>query len=66
MKNIIKNTLTIFKKDREFLKSIILEPVFMLLIFSFFLAFQTSVRISVINNDSGEAGSKIVEKRTQS
>lgn len=61
MKNIIKNTLTIFKKDKEFLKSIILEPVFMLLIFSFFLAFQTSVRVSVINKDTGEAGSKIIE-----
>lgn len=61
MKNIIKNTLTIFKKDREFLKSIILEPVCMLLIFSFFLAFQTSIRVAVINNDSGEAGSKIVD-----
>lgn len=59
MKNIVKNTLTIFKKDREFIKSIILEPVAMLLIFSFFLAFQTSVRIGVVNNDKGEAGKKI-------
>jgi ABC-2 type transport system permease protein len=61
MKNILKNTLTIFKKDKDFLKSIILEPVFMLLIFSFFLAFQTSVRVSVINHDTGEAGTKIIE-----
>lgn len=61
MRNVIKNTFKIFTRDKDFFSSIIIEPVAMLLIFSFFLAFQNSVPIAVVNNDEGELGTEIVE-----
>lgn len=61
MKNILKNTFTVFSRDKEFFSNVILEPIAMLLIFSFFLAFQNSVQIAVINKDTGNAGQEIVE-----
>ena len=61
MGNIIKNTFKVFSRDKEFFSNVIMEPIAMLLIFSFFLAFQNSVQIGVINNDTGSAGQEIVE-----
>lgn len=56
-----KNTLTIFKKDRKFLKSIILEPVFMLLIF-FVFPCVSDISAHIRNQQGfGEVGKKIVE-----
>lgn len=61
MLNIFKNTFKIFRRDKDFFSSIIAEPLVMLLIFSFFLAFQNSVSIGVINKDLGDGGQQIIE-----
>ncbi|MBR6242397.1 MAG: ABC transporter permease [Ruminococcus sp.] len=61
MLNIIRNTFRIFSRDKDFFSSIIAEPLAMLLIFSFFLAFQNSVSVGVVNNDKGKGGKEIIQ-----
>lgn len=59
MNNIIKNSWTLFTRNKEYFSSIVLTPVIMLLIFSFVLSFQSKVNIAFINQDNTEFGKMI-------
>lgn len=61
MSNILKNSWTLFTRNKEYFRSIVLTPVMMLLIFSFILAFQSKVNIAFIDLDGGEFGEMIEE-----
>lgn len=61
MSNILKNSWTMFTRNKEYFRSIVLTPVMMLLIFSFILAFQSEINIAFINLDDGAFGEMIEE-----
>ena len=56
MNNILKNSWTLFTRNKEYFSSIVVTPIIMLLIFSFILSFQSKVNIAVIDLD--HAGSE--------
>ncbi len=59
MNNILKNSWTLFTRNKEYFSTIVLTPIFMLLIFSFVLSFRSKVNIAFINLDKGELGELI-------
>lgn len=59
MNNIIKNTMTIFSRHKEYMGTIVKGPILITLIYSFIFAFQTQANIALINDGSEEFGSYI-------
>lgn len=57
MSNMIKNTMLLFSRHKEYIGTIVKGPVLIALIYSFLLAFQTQVHVAVINNGSEQFGS---------
>ena len=57
MSNIIKNTLLLFSRHKEYISTIVKGPILITLIYSFVFAFQTQVNIAFINHGSEEFGS---------
>lgn len=56
MSNIIKNTMLLFTRHREYISTIIKGPILITLIYSFVFAFQTQVNIAFINKGTEEFG----------
>ncbi|MGL6198852.1 MAG: ABC transporter permease [Lachnospiraceae bacterium] len=61
MKNIIRNTWLIFKRNKEFFYLITIQPIIIFFLMSFLLSYSTSHNISVINQDNGEVGQRIYD-----
>lgn len=61
MKNIIYNTWTIFKRNKEFFYLITIQPVIIFLLMSFLLPYSTSHNIGVINQSMDGQADLIVE-----
>lgn len=61
MKNIIRNTVLIFRKNKEFIYLITIQPVMIFLLMSFLLPYSTAHNIAVINTDGGAASIAIEE-----
>ncbi|WMM26322.1 ABC transporter permease [Tissierella sp. MB52-C2] len=59
MYNIFKNTWMIFVRNKEYISTIVVAPVIMLLVFSFILSFQSKVNIAIIDQDHSEIGSMV-------
>lgn len=55
MNNILKNSWTLFTRNKEYFSSIVVTPIIMLLIFSFILSFQSKVNIAVIDLDHADS-----------
>lgn len=64
MSNMIKNSWTLFTRNKEYVSSIVLTPIIILLIFSFVLSFRSKVNIAFINQDNGALGKMIEETIT--
>ncbi len=61
MINIIRNTGLIFKKNKEFIYLITIQPVIIFLLMSFLLPYSKSHNITVINTDGGSVSCRIEE-----
>ena len=61
MKNVIRNTWTIFKRNKEFFYLITVQPVIIFLLMSFLLPFSTAHNIAVVNQSHSEQAEVIVE-----
>lgn len=61
MKNIIRNTVLIFQKNKEFIYLITVQPIMIFLLMSFLLPYSTAHNIAVINTDSSAASVAIEE-----
>ena len=61
MKNIIRNTWTIFKHNKEFFYLITVQPVIIFLLMSFLLPYTTAHNIAVVNVDKGKKSQAIEE-----
>ncbi len=59
MLSMLRNTFRRFRRNKTYLKAIIITPVLMLFIFSFLFAYNTSHKITVINKDSGVIGETV-------
>lgn len=59
MSNVIKNTMLLFTRHREYIATIVKGPILITLIYSFVFAFQTQANIAFINKGSEEFGSYI-------
>lgn len=57
--NIIKNTMTIFTRHKEYMGTIVKGPILITLIYTFVFAFQTQINIAVINKGQEDFGSYI-------
>lgn len=64
MGNILKNSWVLLTRNKEYISSIIVSPIIMLLLFSFILSFQSKTTITVINQDQGDFGT-MIEKTIQ-
>jgi ABC-2 type transport system permease protein len=64
MLNIIRNTALIFKKNKEFIYLITIQPVIIFLLMSFLLPYSTAHNVAVINEDGG-AQSVVIESAVQ-
>lgn len=61
MKNVIRNTWTIFKRNKEFFYLITVQPVIIFLLMSFLLPYSTAHNIAVVNQSHSEQAEVIVE-----
>lgn len=61
MKNMIRNTWTIFKRNKEFFYLITVQPVIIFLLMSFLLPYSTAHSIAVVNQSTGKQAELIVE-----
>ncbi|MBG9795931.1 hypothetical protein ABD76_27195 [Paenibacillus dendritiformis] len=59
MRSIFRNTWRRFRRNKEYMKAIIVTPVLMLFIFSFLFAYNTSQKITIINKDNGVVGDAV-------
>lgn len=59
MNNIIKNTMMIFSRHKEYIGTIVKGPILITLIYSFVFAFQAQINIALINDGSEDFGSYI-------
>lgn len=59
MKNIICNTALIFRRNKEFIYLITIQPVLIFLLMSFLIPYSTAHSIAVINMDGGEKSIQI-------
>lgn len=62
MLNIIRNAAILFKRNKDFIWLITVQPILLYLIMSFLLAYSTTHKVGVINNDSGEVGKTIFDR----
>lgn len=61
MSNIIKNTMTIFTRHKEYIGTIVKGPILITLIYTFIFAYQAQVNIAMINDGTKEFGTYIEE-----
>ena len=61
MSNIIKNTMTLFSRHKEYLGTIVKGPILITLIYTFIFAYQAQVNIAVINSGTAGFGAYIEE-----
>ena len=59
MINIIRNTALIFRRNKEFIYLITIQPVLIFLLMSFLLPYSTAHNIAVVNMDGGEKSVRI-------
>lgn len=59
MRNIIRNTALIFRRNKEFIYLITIQPVLIFLLMSFLLPYSTAHNIAVVNMDGGEKSVQI-------
>ena len=59
MSNIIKNTMTLFSRHKEYIGTIVKGPILITLIYTFIFAYQAQVNIAVVNDGTKEFGSYI-------
>lgn len=59
MSNIIKNTMLLFKRHKEYIGTIVKGPILITLIYSFVFAFQAQVNVALINEGADAFGSYI-------
>ena len=59
MSNIIKNTMTLFSRHKEYIGTIVKGPILITLIYSFIFAFQAKVNVALYTEGSTELGSYI-------
>lgn len=62
MLSVLKNSIRMFFRNKEYFEEMIVSPIFMLLIFSFFLSYNTKHNIAVVNgNGESRVSTAIVE-----
>jgi ABC-2 type transport system permease protein len=61
MRSVYRNTWRLFRRNKEYMKAIIVTPVLMLFIFSFLFSYNTSQKVTVINKDKGIVGKTVLE-----
>lgn len=59
MSNIIKNTMTLFSRHKEYMGTIVKGPILITLIYTFIFAYQAQVNITLINDGTKEFGTYI-------
>lgn len=59
MSNIIKNTMTLFSRHKEYIGTIVKGPILITLIYTFIFAYQAQVNIAMVNDGTKEFGSYI-------
>lgn len=59
MSNIIKNTMTIFTRHKEYIGTIVKGPILITLIYTFIFAYQAQVNIAMMNDGTKEFGTYI-------
>ena len=61
MRSVMKNTFTLFKRNKEMIYLITIQPIMIFLLMSFLLPYTTTHNVVVSNDSASEAAIKIVE-----